>query len=87
MYCNGPNEHYIDLACPFGKTNSALEFCPPVELFAKSIAVRYSQKFSTNALVLGTHVDDIFGGFKAVKAIAERVISGNFFVKWVRRLR
>ena len=43
VYCNGPNEHYIDLAYPFGKTNSSLEFCPPVQLFAKSAAARYGQ--------------------------------------------
>ena len=36
VYCNDPREHYIDFACPFGKTNSTLEFCPPVALFAKS---------------------------------------------------
>ena len=64
VYCNGPDEHYIDLACPFGKTNSSLEFCPPVTLFAKSAAVRYGEKFATVPPVLGTHVDDIFGGFK-----------------------
>ena len=64
VYCNGPNEHYIDLACPFGKTNSSLEFCAPIELLAKSMAIRYSQIFDTDAPVLGTHVDDIFGGFK-----------------------
>ena len=29
VYCVSPNEHYIDLACPFGKTNSSMEFCPP----------------------------------------------------------
>ena len=43
VYCNGPNEHYIDLACPFGKTNSSLEFCPPVRLFADSSACRFGQ--------------------------------------------
>ena len=43
VYCNGPDEHYIDLACPFGKTNSSLEFCPPVRLFAESAAQRYGQ--------------------------------------------
>ena len=64
MYCNGTDEHYIDLAYPFGKTNSSLEFCPPVRLFAESAAIRYSQCFSTKAPVLGTYVDDIFGGFK-----------------------
>ena len=64
MYCNGPDEHYIDLACPFGKTNSALEFCPPVRLFAESAAFWYGQMVSMRTPTLGTHVDDIFGGFK-----------------------
>ena len=62
MYCNGPGEHYIDLACPYGKTNSPLEFCPPVALFAKSVTRRYSEKYGCPAPKLGTHVDDIFGG-------------------------
>ena len=64
MYCNGPGEHYIDLACPFGKTNSPLEFCPPVALLAKSAAFRYAEEFRARGPILGTHVDDIFGGFK-----------------------
>ena len=63
VYCIGPEEHYIDLACPFGKTNSPLEFCPPVALFARSASIRYSSIFRTAAPILGTHVDDIFGGF------------------------
>ena len=63
VYCNGMDEHYIDLACPYGKTNSPLEFCPPVHLFAESAAVRYSQMNNCQAPRLGTHVDDIFGGF------------------------
>ena len=41
-----------------------MEFCPQVRLFAESAAIRYSQQFSTAAPVLGTYVDDIFGGFK-----------------------
>ena len=64
VYCNGPPEHYIDLACPFGKTNSPLEFCPPVSLFAKSAAIRYAEIFKVGGPVLGTHLDDIPGGFK-----------------------
>ena len=63
MYCNGPNEHYIDLACPYGKTNSPLEFCPPVTLFAESLAARYAEKYQCRPPKLGTHVDDIYGGF------------------------
>ena len=64
VYCNGRNEHYIDIACPFGKTNSSLEFCPMVTLIAKSMAVRYAQIYGGRKPTLGTHVDDIFGGFK-----------------------
>ena len=64
MYCNGPDEHYIDLACPFGKTNSSLEFCPVVALFAKSMKRRYAQVYGGAEPSIGTHVDDIFGGFK-----------------------
>ena len=63
VYCNGPNEHYIDLSCPYGKTNSPLEFCPPVALFAKSAAYRYARREQCSPSSLGTHVDDIFGGF------------------------
>ena len=62
VYCNGDNEHYIDLACPFGKTNSTLEFCPPVALFAKSVAARYQPKRYASSPKLGSYVDDIFGG-------------------------
>ena len=64
VYCNGPDEHYIDLACPFGTTNSSLEFCPIVALFAQSTAIRYAEQYQVIPPSLGTHVDDIYGGFK-----------------------
>ena len=64
MYCNGPDEHYIDLACPFGKTNSTLEFCPPVSLFAKSVVSRYVPRDTNFTPSSCTHVDDIFGGLQ-----------------------
>ena len=64
VYCNGSNEHYIVLACPFGKTNRPLEFCPPVSLLTKSAACRYAEAMNCTGPRLGTHVDDIFGGFK-----------------------
>ena len=73
VYCNGPFEHYIDLACPFGKTNSSLEFCPPVALFAESLAVRYAAQFAVRQPVFGTHVDDIYGGFKHTNSEARAV--------------
>ena len=68
VYCNGEEEHYIDLACPFGKTNSPLEFCAPVALFAKSAAVRYAEERSRARPQLGTYVDDFFGGFPNEKS-------------------
>ena len=51
VYCNGPDEQYIDLACPFGKTNSSLEFCPPLRLFADSVALRTECVLSRNFYV------------------------------------
>ena len=63
MYCNGDEEHYIDLACPFGKTNSPLEFCAPVALLAKSFVARYPQERGGLGPKLGSYVDDIYGGF------------------------
>ena len=57
----------------FGKTNSSLEFCPPVALFAESVAVRYAAQFAVRQPVFGTHVDDIFGGFKDTNSEARAV--------------
>ena len=62
VYCNGLDEHYIDIACPFGKTNSTLEFCPPVKLFATSAAVRWHEQRGGIAPRLSAYVDDIYGG-------------------------
>ena len=62
VYCNGPNEHYIDLACPFGKTNSSMEFCPPVKLFAISAATRWGELHRDLAPKLSSYVDDVYGG-------------------------
>ena len=86
MYCNGPNEHYIDLACPFGKTNSALEFCPPVLLFAKSVAVRYGQIYQTPKPDFGAYVDDIYGGFKRCSSYDKSLHLRSFLCQVGRRL-
>ena len=71
VYCNGRDEHYIDLACPFGKTNSPLEFCAPVALFAKSVAARYPKERDGPTPNLTSYVDDIFGGFPHVEALSK----------------
>ena len=71
VYCNGNHEHYIDLACPSGKTNSTLEFCPPVALFAKSVVANYSSPGTRYTPRLGSYVDDIFGGLSFSQSLAE----------------
>ena len=86
MYCNGPNEHYIDLACPFGKTKSALEFCPPVLLFAKSVAVRYGQIYQPPKPNFGAYVDDIYGGFKRCSSYDKSLHLRSFLCQVGRRL-
>ena len=68
------------MACPFGKTNSSLDFCRPVRLFAESAAARYSQQVSKRAPVLGTHVDDIFGGFKHCTEYSEALRFRQFLI-------
>ena len=62
VYCNGPDEHYIDLACPFGKTNSTLEFCSPLKSFAISVAARFAERREVVPPLLSSYVDDIYGG-------------------------
>ena len=62
VYFNAPKEHYIDLACPFGKTNSSMEFCPPVKLFAMSTAVLLAELEEGLAPRFSSYVDDIYGG-------------------------
>ena len=42
---------------------SPLEFCPPVALFAETIAIRYGEEFG-HLPSFGSYVDDIFGAFK-----------------------
>ena len=71
VYCNGIHEHYIDLACPFGKTNCTLEFCPPVALFAKSVTANYESPGLRHTPRLGSYVDDIFGGLVFSQSLAE----------------
>ena len=60
VYCNGIDDHYIDLACPFGKTNSTLEFCPPVKLFAMSVVHRWRETKGGTLPRLSSYVDDIY---------------------------
>ena len=81
VYCNGRNEHYIDLACPFGKTNSTLEFCPPVKLFAISAGVRWSEIHPGSHPRLSSYVDDIYGGLTG--AGGESFEMAFMFSNWI----
>ena len=62
IYCNGLDEDYIDIACPFGKTNSTLTFCLAVKLFVIPAAVRYREERGGYVPKLSPYVDDIYGG-------------------------
>ena len=52
---------------PFGKTNSTLEFCPPIKLFAISAASRWAELHPGLNPVLSSYVDDIYGGIPNCK--------------------
>ena len=78
VYCNGPNEHYVDIACPFGKTNSTLEFCPPVKLFALSVADRWKKERGGLLPKLSSYVDDIYGGIPHCASFATSLAFRDF---------
>jgi len=78
VYCNGAEEHYIDIACPFGKTNSSLEFCPPVKLFAMSVAEHWSERSSYQRPRLSSYVDDIYGGIPDCASFEAALSLRNF---------
>ena len=61
MYALGPNEHFIDISMPFGKSNSSKLFCRWASLWFESCVTRFNETYGT-AAVLGSYVDDAFGG-------------------------
>ena len=63
VYPVGPTEYYIDLAMPFGKANSSKIFCRWASLWFTSCVSRFNTKYKARA-VLGSYVDDGFGGDK-----------------------
>ena len=69
VYSLGPAEHYIDMAMPFGKANSSKLFCQWTSLWFESCIVNFNKQVHSTA-VLGSYVDDAFGG-----AVRRRVAS------------
>ena len=61
VYSLGPREHYIDIAMPFGKSNSSKLFCRWASLWFESCITRFNKKYAASA-VLRSYVDDGFGG-------------------------
>ena len=61
VYSVGPSEYYIDLAMPFGKANSSKIFCRWASLWFDSCRSNFNKEFRAHA-VLGSYVDDAFGG-------------------------
>ena len=61
VYSLGQSEFYIDLAMPFGKANSSKKFCAWTDLWFSSF-VHHFRKTVPFYSVLGSYVDDAFGG-------------------------
>ena len=61
VYSLGPEEFYVDLAMPFGKANSSKKFCAWTDLWFSSF-LQHFRKTVPYYSVLGSYVDDAFGG-------------------------
>ena len=61
VYSLGPTEFYIDVAMPFGKANSSKKFCAWTDLWFASFLYHFLRTVTFHA-VLGSYVDDAFGG-------------------------
>ena len=86
VYCNGPNEHYVDIACPFGKTNGTLEFCPPVRLFALSVAIRWNEACGGLLPTLSSYIDDIYGGIPHCESFSRSLAFRDFICSTGERM-
>ena len=64
VYSLGHSEFYIDLAMPFGKANSSRHFCAWTDLWFSSFLLYCKRAFPFHA-VLGSYVDDGFGGARS----------------------
>ena len=64
VYSLGTTEFYVDLAMPFGKANSSKKFCAWTDLWFFSFLKRF-QKVAPFHAVLGSYVDDAFGGARS----------------------
>ena len=61
IYSLGPEEYYIDVCMPFGKSNSSKIFCFWVQNWCKAFRHHF-QKLVNYKFALESYVDDIFGG-------------------------
>ena len=61
VYSLGRSEFYVDLAMPFGKANSSKKFCAWTDLWFSSFLSHFLKIVPFHA-VLGSYVDDAFGG-------------------------
>ena len=61
VYSLGPNEHYIDVCMPFGKSNSPKIFCFWVTNWCRAFKENL-RNLVPWTFVIESYVDDIFGG-------------------------
>ena len=79
VYCNGPLEHYIYMACPFGKTNSILDFSTPVTWIAMPFVTIFKEQMPDQNPISGSYVDDFLGGLKK-DPHEKALVFGNIFM-------
>ena len=74
MYSLGPEEQYVVITMPFGKSNSSSKLlCRWASVWFDSCVHRFNQKLGKSA-VLGSYVDDAFVGARTRK-IAKQLIT------------
>ena len=73
VYALGPDEHFIDIAMPFGKSNSSKLFCRWASLWFESCIIRFNKIHGSSA-VLGSYVDDGFGGATSQQLAAKLIV-------------
>ena len=80
VYCLGPNEYYIDLNMPFGKSNSSKVFCRWSSAWCRSFQHHFENAYSL-PISLSVYVDDFFGGPIRTESISRDETKGKMLLE------
>ena len=78
VYSFGQTEFYVHLAMPFGKANNSKKFCAWTDLWFSSFLSHFL-KIAPFYAVLGSYVDDAFGGARK-RSLAQMMIDTMMIV-------